>query len=292
MSGRTHDIEPTDMTAVTADDALLDALASGSRPTGDGLAGALADLRTALDTAYADAALPDTIPTPPTRRRLAQRGGFVAAAAVTVAVSLTGVAAAVGGNDNPIQRVFADIVGDRPAPDTFVLHARLLLDQAAALVSSATAQGFVTPADQQHADDLLTRAASDLLRSRDTDESARQGRRLADLRTALAALPVETPAPATSPTPEPGEDHGATATPEATHEGESGGSGGSSEPSDSSTTGGETTDGGGDTTEPHVTSAPDGGGDSSQSQPEPSSTPAPTQSAESAATDSANVSGD
>jgi hypothetical protein len=214
---------PTDVEAVAADDALLDALAAGRRPTtDDGVAVALAELRSALDASYVAAALPDEVPVVPDKR-FVRRGGFVAAAAVTVAVSLTGVAAAVGGDANPIHRVVSEIVGDQNAPDPHAIRAKQLLDQAAALVAAGQARGSITSDERDQAGQLLDLAATDIGRVRDRDDQARDHRRLDGLRATLAALSVrdgETGKEPAEPTetpgaPEPGDDRSsATATPE------------------------------------------------------------------------------
>lgn len=203
MTGPTSE-QPLDLTAVEADNRLLDTLASGGRPDpADPVAAALADLRGVLDAAYAgsDPLDLDRLERP-ARPRLARRSGLVAAAAVAVVVSLTGVAAAVGGEANPLQRVVRELVG-APLPDPYAVHADRALDQAAVVVDAGRARGWVTGQERSRVTGLLALARADARHLRDGDEVASRLHRADALAAALAALPA--PTDGTTVRPEPGE---------------------------------------------------------------------------------------
>lgn len=213
MTGLPHQGDGGELLAIAADDDLVTALAAGQPVEDDDLAALLTRFRGELEAAYDAGDLATApIPVPPAGRpRRLRRGAAIGVVTVTVAASLTGVAAAVGGDANPLHRAITRIV--EPRPDRSLHEAQQLLADVEAMASSARARGWITDPDREAIlaalDRVLVLVSDDSTARRQPIEA-----RVLAVRTLLAGLPsgpkVEPSDDAEHATaPEPGESQNA-----------------------------------------------------------------------------------
>jgi len=181
---------PVDLSQITADDALLDALGQGEPAPGDDrLAGALAAWRTDLDT---DPPAPPSVGTPASARRPQRRPGrrlLVAVAAATVLLAGLAFGVERAGPTSPLWPIARVAFPDRVEPR--------LAERHIALARQAATDGRYADAQSQ-----LDQAEANVERIRDQALVRRLRAEIEALRRTLPAGPV-TPPPAPSPTPAP-----------------------------------------------------------------------------------------
>ncbi len=196
--------DPADLAAVNADDALVERIARGESAPADTDVDAagllLADLRGHLDAEYDASGLADADLPVPSRlgRRHTRRGLVVVSGALAAALSVTGVAAAVGGESNPVRRAISDVFGT--GTDQQLQDIDRLLARAGSAIATARSAGWMPESRQHDVAALLDRAAA-LLPSVGADDRVPRQARITALRAALAELDD-------SPEPE-ATDHGA-----------------------------------------------------------------------------------
>ncbi|HVA61869.1 MAG TPA: hypothetical protein VNG13_15240 [Mycobacteriales bacterium] len=216
--------DPLESVEVRDDAALFDALAAGRTPDGDTTVAALARLRGSLDAVAAARPAPTPIDLGTGPRTLPRRLALVVAGGLGLALSVGGVAAAVGGV-GPLAGPFAGLhralIGSPAhAPDRSeqaVARINALLGKVQQQVVAARQAGGISSADRVELSRQLADAAAALPLVSVSDQRAALAARLTGLQQALAQLPglptPESPAARPSPTPtRSGSDRGETTT--------------------------------------------------------------------------------
>ncbi|MDQ1703998.1 MAG: hypothetical protein QOF18_364 [Frankiaceae bacterium] len=185
---------PDDLSAMAAEDALLDALANGrSGSDDDALAGLFSAWVLELDTAVAASTTASPL-VPRQRWSRARRGAAGLLAGVVVLGASTGVAAAAGGSHGPLGGLYKLVFGGGSAinktsdVDMVAVRVGTLLQGIKVDVAAATAAGGVSPAQRAKLNARLDSAASMLLADPSPPLALRD--QLASLRTTVAGLPA------------------------------------------------------------------------------------------------------
>jgi hypothetical protein len=185
---------PDDLSAMAAEDALLDALANGrSGSDDDALAGLFSAWVLELDTAVAASTTASPL-VPRQRWSRARRGAAGLLAGVVVLGASTGVAAAAGGSHGPLGGLYKLVFGGGSAinktsdVDMVAVRVGTLLQGIKVDVAAATAAGGVSPAQRAKLNARLDSAASMLLADPSPPLALRD--QLASLRATVAGLPA------------------------------------------------------------------------------------------------------